>query len=765
MSSKTLKTITQALLLSVIAITPFVKVSSLYFPFVSARVYLFRLLVMLAFFFWAWFLIQDTRYKMQDTNKKQATNSKFQNIKDFLPFRNILVIALLLFFLAQVLVSFFGVDRLFSFFSSISRSDGVFQYGFWLLYFLMLISIFKSWQDWKILFSVFIVATFLISIFAWLGFPPDREIYGNLFGNPAYFSGFLIFAIGFSLLVWGFHPASRGGAGRKFFENPLLNNLFLVLAIFFAITLIVTQIRGAFIGLTGGIFLFCLLSILFLRKTNQKLAYFTGIILIVSAISLISLFVFKDTAFVKNNSILSRITTIMDIREPGSARERLLVWQIALKAIYEKPIFGWGPENFASAFNKYYNHWVGEREAWFDRAHNIPLDILAGGGIFLFSFYLFWLFATICLIFKIGKEKKILSFILASTFFGYFLQGLFFFDTFATSLGLLPFLAFLVFLTSDNNISVNQRINQRNFSGYVLIPAALFSLFIIYTTVIMPYKANAAALNFYAYTEAGLYQEARPFLEKSFSIKSPYTCWEVRKESGWQFLRILEDRVGETMPAKDIQKIEEIYDFITPELEKFIANKPYEPQMYCILARIYQAGFEKLNKDDLVKAEIVLKKALNISNLRKEYFQELKQVLMAQGKFEEAEKLLLDYVKRVNFYPYYPYLTMGHFYFEIEKYQLAIEQYQKAEEEGYDFCHLPAEYSRYMSSAEKTGEYQRIIDMAKKCLEKWGPDADTYFNIAVGYFHLAEKEKAREFFLKAVELKPEYEQYRQFFLD
>lgn len=741
MNTKALKTITQILLLSVIALTPFVKADFLYFPYVSGKIYLFRLLVMLAFFFWIWLMARDKTY--------------LPNLK------NILVAALILFFLAQALVSFFGVDPLFSFFSSISRADGVFQYGFWLLYFLMLLSVFRKEKDWQALFSVFTIISLLLVVFAWLGYSPSQEIYGNLFGNPAYFAGFLLFSIGFSLVAFE----------RKIFYPKQLYYFLPAMAAFFAVTLIFTQNRGAFIGLIGGISLFCILSVLFLRKANKKLAYSAGIVLLLSAISLAALFYFKGADFVEKNSMLSRMTAITDTEEPGGVRERLLLWQVALKAFREKPVFGWGPENFASAFNKYYDH--GVQEAWFDRTHNQPLETLATGGIVLFSFYLFWLFAVFFLIFQIGREKKILSFLLASTIFAYFLQGFFLFDTFAVFLGLFPFLAFLVVasrqpliaadkkpINTDKEISINQP------KTTLIIGAVAFvSLFVIYTTVILPYKANAAALKFYTHSEAGLYQEAKPFLEKSFAVKSPYTYWQVRKETGWQFLKIIEDRVGETMPAQDIQAIEEIYYFITPELEKFIEKNPYEPQMYYVLARIYRAGFEKLNKDDLLKAESVLRQALDYSDLRKEYFEELKQVLLLLGKVEEAEKIFRDYAERASSYEYFPNLTLGHFYFEAEKYGQAIEEYGKAKTAGYDFCQIPAEYSRYMFSADKVGQYQRVVDMAKECLEKWGPDADTYFNIAVGYLNLEEKEKAKEFFLKAVQLDSEYERYELFFLD
>ena len=807
-SAKTLKTITQILLLSVIAIVPFLKISSLYFPYVSGKVYVFRLLVMLAFFFWVWLISRERDYRPN--------------------FKSILTVSVVLFFLAQVFVSLFGVNPLLSFFSSIERADGVLQYGFWVLYFLLLISVFRKEQDWKMFFSVFVIAAVFLSAYSWLNYGSQVQLYG-VFGNPAYFAAYLLFAIGFSLLLavekknnlsthqkttdlpvdeWrssvrdSAPRASVGGRPQARYHVLARGAPFLAAAGFFALTLIFTQIRGAYAGLAGGVFLFSLLSVLFLRgEEDKKLAIFCGIVLLLGVASTTLLFAAKETDFVKSRPLLSRVTEVTDVWGSASVRERFLNWNIALKAFKEKPVFGWGPENFGSAANKYYDYRIGRGEPWFDRAHNNPIEILATGGIVLFSFYLFWLAAVFYIIFKIarpgsristerssnlsrreveislpGKEKKILSFILASVFLAYFLQGFFLFDLLAVYLGLFPFLAFLVF--EYNSIyrikreepfgaAQGKQKKENNFgkkpSLYVLIPSAFFSLFVIYTACFIPYKANASALQFYALTENGFYKESKPFLEQAFDIKSPYTFWEVRKRAGWQFLSILEYRVNKEMEPEKIKEIEALYDFLTPELEKFIVNKPYEPQMYYVLARMYRFGFEKLGKDDLEKAEIVIRKGFNYSDLRVEYFNEFGQILLLQGKFEEAEKSVKDYVGRVNFYEYFPYVTLGHFYFVAGKYDLAMEQYDKARETGYKFYENSTEYSRYMTTAENLGEYQKIVNMAQEYLGRWGPDGDTYFNIAVGYFHLEEKEKTREFFLKAVELKKEYEEYRSLF--
>ena len=102
-------------------------------------------------------------------------------------------------------------------------------------------------------------------------------------------------------------------------------------------------------------------------------------------------------------------------------------------------------------------------------------------------------------------------------------------------------------------------------------------------------------------------------------------------------------------------------------------------------------------------------------------------------------------------------------YFVAERYEQAMEYYEKAKGFGYKFYDNEIDYARYMLTAEKMGDYQKIVDMAQSHLERWGPDADTFFNLAVSYSNLGEKEKAKEFFLKAVELKKEYEEYRLYF--
>ena len=739
-SYKTIKTTLQTLLLSVVAIVPFIKINSLYFPFVSGKVYGFRLLVSLALFFWVWLVIKDF-----PARGWSALGGK-----------NILVAGLLLFLLAQIVVSFFGVSPALSFFSTIERQDGVIQYGFWVLYFLMLLSAFKSQKDWKILFSVFIATAVAVSGYAWINLASQSRL-AALFGNPSYLAAYLLFAIGFCAVA----------IERKFFERYFFNALLLIASGFFAVTLFYTQTRGVYLGLVGAVFLFCLLSVLFLRKHNRKLVVSCAIVLAIGLVSVTGLFLVKDTSFVKESPLLSRVTEVTQFWEVSSIRERILNWQIALEAFTDRPIFGYGPENFQVAFNKHYDFRIGRGDSWFDRVHNQFIEPLATGGIVMFSFYIFLLASVFYTIFKIAKKVKILSFLLGSIFLAYIIQGMFLFDTLPVYLGLFPFLAFVVYIYKEYYAEKPKEIKKE--SGFkwkrpILFATACACLFGIYTTVFLPYTASASAIQFMAGTEQGYYEQAIPFAKTAFAVNSPYTYWELRKRIGWQFLNVIDG--DSKFTDQEVRDLGSIYDIVVPELERFVEAKPYDPQIYYVLSRIYRLSYIKLGKNDLTKAKDLLNRAFTYSSTRVEYYNEMAQVLLLEGKFSESENFLKEYVDRMKLisFDYFSPWLMGNFYYVAGKYDLAMENYKEAKAKGYDFTESAGEFSRYIDSADKTKQYQEIVDMSLKYLEHWGPSADIYFNVALGDYYLGNKAEAKEYFAKAVELdKDQYEKYGSFF--
>lgn len=71
------------------------------------------------------------------------------------------------------------------------------------------------------------------------------------------------------------------------------------------------------------------------------------------------------------------------IKESSAAR--IIVWEASGRAFQERPILGWGPENFNYAIEQHFDNRLFEEEnlgeIWFERAHNVFLDTLVGSGV------------------------------------------------------------------------------------------------------------------------------------------------------------------------------------------------------------------------------------------------------------------------------------------------------------------------------------------------------------------------------------------------
>jgi O-antigen ligase len=71
---------------------------------------------------------------------------------------------------------------------------------------------------------------------------------------------------------------------------------------------------------------------------------------------------------------------------------RFWVWQEAWKGFLERPVLGWGPENFTAVYDKYFDPRFfipgQSTETWYDRAHSVFFDYLVETGIVGFLSYL-----------------------------------------------------------------------------------------------------------------------------------------------------------------------------------------------------------------------------------------------------------------------------------------------------------------------------------------------------------------------------------------
>jgi tetratricopeptide (TPR) repeat protein len=164
-----------------------------------------------------------------------------------------------------------------------------------------------------------------------------------------------------------------------------------------------------------------------------------------------------------------------------------MIWGIGLRALQERPLLGWGPENFIIPYGKYYNANLFGNEPWFDRTHNMFIEWLVAAGITGFLSYLSIFGATIFILWKLYSKKLLDPFFFffgAGLIVAYLVQDAFVFDTITTYLFLIFSLAFVHSLTSGTSDTKARR--------RVIVPVSsmMYVAAVVVATVLTIYAVN-----------------------------------------------------------------------------------------------------------------------------------------------------------------------------------------------------------------------------------------------------------------------------------
>jgi O-antigen ligase len=424
--------------------------NSIFFPFIGGKDFFFRFVVELALacmvLWWAF-----------EAHKGDAKK------RIVALFKKPLVIAVTVFAAVFEIAVIFSYDFHAAFWSNYERGEGGFQMLHYYLFFLLLVLIFQSEKDWKNLFRFSLVSAGLMIGYGILGnysvsgfIGPyagstaptgfwqkliNGRFEGSL-GNPAYVDPYLIFSMFFAAYLW------ISSVREKTITKLKAWGYGAVIAIFF-IFFILGQTRGAFIGLALGIFA-ALLYLIFSSKGRARKwgAIVFGILVILG----LGLYVER------NNPTLQKFPEVRLLQislSDQSAQTRLWVWGEAWKGFLERPVLGWGPENFTPVYDKFFNpkfYIPGQStETWFDRAHSVYFDSLVETGIigvlaYLGMFFMFyWEFFKHVHKHDSSKLQKVLMVALPVAYLG---QGIAIFDVFPMYLCLFTFLAFATYYFS-----------------------------------------------------------------------------------------------------------------------------------------------------------------------------------------------------------------------------------------------------------------------------------------------------------------------------
>jgi len=550
-------------------------------------------------------------------------------------------IAVALFFLSFSISTFVGVDWYRSFWDNHERMLGLFTIFHFILYYFISTSVVKEWKDWRWLLRMFLFAGSIVMIIGGLQ-RINPEILLNrgsdrvsaTLGNAIYFSGYGLFLMCVGLLlVFKEKGFWRWYAGISAFLG--------FMGIFWGGT------RGTLLGLLAGSFV-AGIGYLITLKEYKKIRVSIGAVLGLLVVVLLSLFLFRQTNFVKNIPGVGRLlSTSFSVGD--STNTRIMAWGIAVESWKEKPLFGWGPNNFYFAFNKYYRPEFlesGWGETWFDNAHSAIFNTLAVQGMLGLVVYVGLFAVPLCALWKgwrRGTVDQHIVVISSAFLIGHFVHNATVFENPTSYLYFFFFLAFVNSQTTQYSLPISNgnKIESKNLKiEYKDIPLGLsvvvvfLVLLTIYSTNINSARANKAALRAIraSYDNSS---ESIQLYKEAIQIPSPHVD-DIRND----FARAVEANFS-ALIKKNKTDAHQYFDLVYLELEK---NRQLHPLDIRINLQEAQMDFvwAQINQDmrSVSRAEERLADALEKSPKRQQIIYMLASLDSQIGKTEDSIQLL-----------------------------------------------------------------------------------------------------------------------------
>lgn len=372
--------------MALLCLTPFVVTQSTGFPFVVGKAVYSRVLIEIVCALWVVLALYAPAYRPRWS----------------------WVLALLGAGLAASLLSAaFGVSFGRSFWSTYERMQGVLDQAHWVALAVVLVSVLRTPASWRALFTVHLAASigiaglatlryFEVDAFSHISNVPERSWRMEAsFGNSAFLGAYALVGsiLALGLASWSF--ASRPGraagwrwTGRAFWVFAALANLW---------TLTLSGALASFLGLLAGLGFFALLYLLFGRARRGRYAA-AGVVglLGVAGIGLAWLFFFGSASLPDSSPLLTRLNAAS--ASGFTTRSRLAAWNAGYQGFLDRPLLGWGPENFIVPFGRY-GTGLGATMVIHDNAHNEAIEQAVTRGMAGLAVYIvYWLLAFLMVI-------------------------------------------------------------------------------------------------------------------------------------------------------------------------------------------------------------------------------------------------------------------------------------------------------------------------------------------------------------------------------
>jgi len=618
-------------LISILFLIPFVGLivsSSFFFPYITPKNIAFRLLVELGAIFYILLALREPAYRPRLTPILVA----------FLSFLGVILIA-----------DIFGEYPFKAFFSNFERMEGFVTHAHLFVYFLMLTSVFTTETLWKRFFQTSLGVSVIMGLF---GLNQLFQGIGRIdaqLGNSTYLGAYMLFhiLIGTFLLIRHMQKVEKDP-----FIKWSIGLIYAGVILFDLYIFYYTGTRGALLGLIAGSLFASVVFAIFEKNKTLKIAGISVLALIIIVVGLLA--GFKQSEFVKSHNLLARFSQLATFDPKGleefattQGRGRFAIWGIALKGFEERPLLGWGQDNFNYVFNKYYDPKIYDQESWFDRAHNVFFDWLIAGGVFGLLTYLSLFMLCLVSIWKSRVHEKEKHFIfsdkvvLTSLLIAYFIHNIFVFDSITSYILFFAVLAFVNIHEKKDffgpsfykHIKETDYITVGSFVGLIVGGVSL------YYFVMIPFVSSVSLIDALKY-QSNAMNQSNPMVfnavvdsyKKAISPKGPGTA-----EAREQLLQSAPN-IANSSALSNEQKIA----FITlanDEMKKQIDETPSDARYYLFYGSFlaqFQPGNPSITLDQVIS---YLSKAHELSPQKQTMLFQIGSVYVNNKEYKKAVEI------------------------------------------------------------------------------------------------------------------------------
>jgi O-antigen ligase/thioredoxin-like negative regulator of GroEL len=440
--------------IGLLLLTPLIVTESLFFPFITGKAFYFRLISELLIALWLFLLVLDKSYR---------------------PHWRPLVWAMSGFMAVLVLATLFGINPVRSLWSNFERMEGLVTYLHLFGLFLVASSVLKSERAWQWLFRTSVAVSVIVALRGLCQLAGSCAISQGgvrldaFFGNATYLAVYMLLHI--FVVLW---------LARLDWQRVWTRWVYLPLLALQLIILYHTATRGAILGLLIGS---VMAGVVMAWRGRGQLRRWSLILIAIVVLLAGGVWLGKDSRFVQSSPVLSRFAAISATETTTDSR--LTIWQMTLRGAQERPILGWGPENFLQVFSKYYEPKLWRQEPWFDHSHNIYLDWLIHAGVLGLAGYLSLFGIAIWYLWRREKDYVVTA-LFTGLLSAYAINNFFVFDNLTSYILFFLLLAYIHHRYEGSQVAVPQTkpvvwplTPLQNTAAFVLVVALGATLYVV----------------------------------------------------------------------------------------------------------------------------------------------------------------------------------------------------------------------------------------------------------------------------------------------